>query len=167
MPATSWQRESETIRIGGSAAKNPKPQDDQTPFPWRLRRVHQVFRCHRQLYKCHCMFSILWTSPTNNSYYQGEHRHQWVKQTSRTRTNNRETDQQLGEMDYTLFHIEKIAHELRENGVSVPGRDHPLPSAAEPVPQATEVTISKGSRSSLYLPRWLHDHRYDPAAMVM
>ena len=88
-----------------------------------------------------------------------------MKQTSQTRTNNRDTDQQLGEMDYVLFHIERIADELHENGVSVPGRDHPPPSTVE-VPQETEVTTSKSSRSSVYLPRWLHDHRYDPAAMV-
>jgi hypothetical protein len=89
-----------------------------------------------------------------------------VKQTSRTRTNNRETDQQLGEMDYTLFRIECIADELRENGVSIPGRIHPSPLAAE-VPQETEVTISKISRKSVYLPQWLHDHRFDPATMVV
>lgn len=68
-------------------------------------------------------------------------------------------------MDYTLFHIERIADELRENGISVPGRVRSPPSAME-VPQETVVTISKSSRSSLYLPQWLHDHRNDPAATV-
>ena len=68
-------------------------------------------------------------------------------------------------MDYALFHVERIADELRKNGVSVAGRDHPPPSATE-VPQETEVTISKSSRLSVYLPQWLYDHRYDPATMV-
>jgi hypothetical protein len=104
-------------------------------------------------------------SSTENNYCQGEHRHQWVKNTSQTRTNNRDTDQQLGEMDYTLFHIERIADELRENGVSIPGRIHTPPSATE-VPQETEVTTSKSSRLRVYLPRWLGDHRGDPAATV-
>jgi len=69
-------------------------------------------------------------------------------------------------MDYTLFHIGRIADELRENGVSLPGRTNP-PSSTTEVPEESEVTTSKSSRSSLYLPRWLHDHRYDPAVMVM
>ena len=69
-------------------------------------------------------------------------------------------------MDYTLFHVERIADELRENGVSVPGGTDPPPSMVE-APKEAEVTTSKSSRSSLYLPRWLHDHRYDPAVMVM
>ena len=68
-------------------------------------------------------------------------------------------------MDYILFQIERIADELRENGISVPGRIHPPPSTVE-VPQETEVTTSKSSRSSVYLPQWLHNHRNDPAAMV-
>lgn len=68
-------------------------------------------------------------------------------------------------MDYILFHVERIADELRENGVSVPGRSHPAPSTVE-VPQETEVTTSKSSRLKIYLPQWLHHHRYDPATMV-
>ena len=67
-------------------------------------------------------------------------------------------------MDYTLFHIERIADNLRENGVGVSGRSHP--SSAEPAPQETEVTTSKSSRSGVYLPQWLYDHRRDPATMV-
>lgn len=68
-------------------------------------------------------------------------------------------------MDYILFQIERITDELRENGISVPGRIHPPPSTVE-VPQETEVTTSKSSRSSVYLPQWLHNHRNDPTAMV-
>jgi len=82
------------------------------------------------------------------------------------RTNNKDTDHQLGEMDYILFHVEKIADDLRKKGVDVPGNDRPPPPALEPVLQAAEVMTSKSSRSSLYLPQWLHNHRYDPAAMV-
>ena len=61
--------------------------------------------------------------------------------------------------------IERIADELRENGVSISGRVHSPPSAME-VPQETAVTTSKSSRSSIYLPWWLHDHRNNPAATV-
>ena len=68
-------------------------------------------------------------------------------------------------MDYTLFHVERIADELRENGVSVPGRTDPPPSTTKALEEA-EVTTSKSSRSNVYLPRWLHEHRYDPAVMV-
>ena len=88
-----------------------------------------------------------------------------MKQVSKTRTNNRDTDQQLGEMDYILSCIEPIADELRENGISVPGRTHPTPSSVE-VPHETEATTSKSSRSKIYLPKWLDDNRFDPAAMV-
>lgn len=85
---------------------------------------------------------------------------------SRTRTNNRDTDRQLGEMDYTLFQVERMADELRKNGVSIPGGNHPLPSETE-APQESEVTTSKSARSTIYLPSWLHKHRYDPAVMVI
>jgi hypothetical protein len=69
-------------------------------------------------------------------------------------------------MDYTLFHVGCIADELRESGVSIPGRNFLLPPAVE-VPHETEVATSKSSRKSVYLPRWLHKHRFDPAVMVM
>jgi len=69
-------------------------------------------------------------------------------------------------MDYSLFHIRRIADSLCEIGVTVPGGDRHSPSTAEPVPQETEVTTSKSTKSNIYLPRWLNDHRYDPAAMV-
>lgn len=85
---------------------------------------------------------------------------------ARTQTNNRDTDQQLGEMDYVLFHIDRIANELRENGVSVPGRVHPPPSATEVPPLETEVSTAKTSRSLIYLPGWLRKHCDDPAMMV-
>ena len=68
-------------------------------------------------------------------------------------------------MDYTLLHIERMADELLEEGVSIPGRVRSLPSAAE-VPQDTEITTSKSSRSSVYLPKWLYKQRYDPAVTV-
>lgn len=70
-------------------------------------------------------------------------------------------------MDYVLFHIKRIADNLRENGVVVPGKSYPPPSSTEPVPQEMEVTSSKSSRSRLYLPRWLNEHRYNPVAMVI
>ena len=64
---------------------------------------------------------------------QGEHCHQWVKDMAQTRTNNRETDQQLGEMDYVRFQVNRIADKLRSIGVSVPRETLPPP------PPVTEV----------------------------
>ena len=69
-------------------------------------------------------------------------------------------------MDYTLSQVERIASDLREIGVTVPGRVHSPPSTAVPVTQETEVTTSKTSRSGVYLPQWLQRHRFDPATMV-
>ena len=76
-------------------------------------------------------------------------------------------DKQLGEMDYVLFQIERIAGDLRGIDVVVPGKARSPPSAAEPLSQETEVTTSKTSRSKVYLPQWLGDHRGDVATMVM
>ena len=68
-------------------------------------------------------------------------------------------------MDYSLFQVERIADELHENGVPIPRRTHPKPPTVD-VPQKTEVTTSKSLRRSIYLPQWLNNHRFDPAAMV-
>jgi hypothetical protein len=89
-----------------------------------------------------------------------------VKQTAQTRTNNRDTDLQLGEMDYIRFQLELRADELHTAGVSVPGELVP-PQPAMEVPQETETAISTGSKSSTYLPQWLPSHSHDPALMVM
>lgn len=67
-------------------------------------------------------------------------------------------------MDYVRFQLNRIAHELRTIGISIPGGT-PSPPAAE-ASQETEATISTGSKSSVYLPRWLNAHRRDPALMV-
>jgi hypothetical protein len=89
-----------------------------------------------------------------------------VKQTAQTRTNNRDTDRQLGEMDYICFQLELIADELRAASVLVPGGSVP-PQPAMEVPRETEAAISTGSKSSTYLPQWLRSHSRDPALTVM
>ena len=68
-------------------------------------------------------------------------------------------------MDYILSQIERIADELRENGVKVPGKSHSPPRTIE-IPEDTEVVISRSSRSKIHLPRWLQNHRHDPAFTV-
>jgi hypothetical protein len=88
-----------------------------------------------------------------------------VKSTSATRTNNRETERQLGEMDYVVFQVERIADELHESGISIPIPTRPLPQTSG-IPQESEATTSKSSRKGVYLPQWLQDHQIDPAAMV-
>ena len=88
-----------------------------------------------------------------------------MKQTAQTRTNNRDTDQQLGEMDYIRFQLDRIADELRATGISVPGGT-PLPPPVLEATQETEATISTGFKLSTYLPQWLNNHRCDPAVMV-
>ena len=76
-------------------------------------------------------------------------------------------DQQLGEMDYVRFQVNRIADELRSIGVSVPGETLPAPPPpVTEVPQETETTISTGGKSNAFLPRWLNSHRRDPAVMV-
>ena len=112
-----------------------------------------------------CIDYCIPTSDTEGHNSQGEHRHHWVKQTAQTRTNNRDTDRQLGEMDYICFHLNRIADELRAVGVPVSGETPPPPPAVE-APQETEATISTSHKSSTYLPGWLNDHRRDPALMV-
>lgn len=128
--------------------------------------MHPIIWCRRQLLQCPCMFCfIVVAHPTEKFGIQGEHRHHWVKQTAQTQTNNRDTDQQLGKMDYIRFQLNRIASELRGVGVSVPGEAAPLPPVME-APQETEATISTGHKSSTYLPRWLEHGRHDPALMV-
>jgi len=114
------------------------------------------------LYVLLCLF----THPIEGHNIQGEHRHHWTKQTAQTRTNNRDTDRQLGEMDYIRSQLNRIADELRTVGVSVPGGAPPPPPPATEVPQETDITVSAGYKSSIYLPRWLDKHRRDPALMV-
>jgi hypothetical protein len=75
-------------------------------------------------------------------------------------------ERQLGEMDYVVFQVERIADELHESGVPIPVPTRPLPQALE-IPQESEATTSKSSRKRVYLPQWLQDHRFDPAAMVI
>ena len=69
-------------------------------------------------------------------------------------------------MDYIRFQLNRIADELRTVGVSVPGETPPPPPAME-TPQETEATISTGHKLSTYLPKWLDEHRSDPALMVL
>lgn len=96
---------------------------------------------------------------------QGEHYHQWVKDVASVRTNNRETDLQLGEMDYSLSQIIRIAEELRDNGVLVHGKGR-TPISTTEVLQEMEVSISRSSRLKKYLPNWLRKYRCDPALTV-
>ena len=113
---------------------------------------------------CFIFYSFIRCTEKRNT--QGEHCHQWVKDMAQTRTNNRETDQQLGEMDYVRFQVNRIADKLRSIGVSVPGETLPPPPPVTEVPKETETTISTGGKSSTYLPQWLNSHRCDPVVMV-
>ena len=100
---------------------------------------------------------------TNHS--QGEHCHHQVKLNSQSRSNNKETAQQLGEMDYINFHVRHIADDLRRAGVPVPG-NIPVPDIPGEQYQKTKFTIARGHKSALYLPHWIRDHRDDPALVV-
>ena len=85
-----------------------------------------------------------------------------MKLNSQLRSNNKGTEQQLGEMDYVDFHIRRIADDLRRAGISVPGRT-PTPAATKEPQQDTDISIAKSHKSTIYLPHWIPDHREDPA----
>ena len=104
--------------------------------------------------------------PPSPDRVQGENRHHGIKLNAQTRSNNKETEQQLGEMDYINFNLRRIADDLRRADVSIPD-DSPAPtSVADEVRPETEFTIAKGRGSTIYIPHWLRDHRDDPALMA-
>lgn len=96
---------------------------------------------------------------------QGEHCHHQVKLNSQSKSNNRETAQQLGEMDYVDFHIRRIADDLQRAGVPIPKHVF-TPAMPSELPQETSFTIAKGYKSKIYLPLWIQRHRDDPALTV-
>ena len=81
------------------------------------------------------------------------------------RSNNKETAQQLGEMDYVDFHVHRITNDLQRVGVSISGSIH-IQDATGKQQQETKSTIAKSHKSAWYLPHWIQDHRDDPALMV-
>lgn len=107
--------------------------------------------------------STLLTIRTNPS--QGENCHHRVKLNAQSRCNNKETDQQLGEMDYIDFQVRRIADDLQRAGVSIPGHTPTTNPTHEPQQEAG-ISIARGHKSTVYLPRWMHDHREDPALTV-
>lgn len=88
-----------------------------------------------------------------------------MKLNSQSKCNNKETAQQLGEMDYVDFQVRRIGDNLRKAGVSIPG-NAPTPITANEPRQETEFTIAQGHKSTVFLPYWIRDHRNDPALTV-
>ena len=68
-------------------------------------------------------------------------------------------------MDYIDFHVRRIADNLQRAGISIPGNIPPTTTTNEPQ-QETDFTIAQGHKSTIYLPRWIRDHRDDPALIV-
>lgn len=68
-------------------------------------------------------------------------------------------------MDYIDFQVRCIADDLRRAGIDIPGPG-PTPPVTDEVQQDTEFSVSKGHKSTRYLPHWIHDHRDDPALTV-
>jgi hypothetical protein len=68
-------------------------------------------------------------------------------------------------MDYTDFHVRRIADDLRRAGIDIPGTV-PTPVVTDEPQQDTEFSVAKGHKSTVYLPHWVREHRDDPALTV-
>jgi len=68
-------------------------------------------------------------------------------------------------MDYVDFHVRRIADNLRGAGISIPG-NIPTTTTVDELRQETDFTIAQVHKSTIYLPRWIRDHRDDPALIV-
>jgi len=98
-------------------------------------------------------------------HIQGENCHHRVKLNSQSRSNNKETAQQLGNMDYIDFQVRRIADELQTAGVSVPGQ-RPIDTVTDDPPVDPTFDIAKGYKSKIHLQPWTWEHRNDPALEV-
>jgi len=67
-------------------------------------------------------------------------------------------------MDYIDFQVRRIADELETAGIPIPGQ-HPTTATDDP-PINPVTNIAKGYKSRRHLPRWMWEHRNDPALMV-
>lgn len=99
--------------------------------------------------------------------HQGEHEHRRVK-ARRARTNGRDTEGQMAEIEVREGRLRRMADELRACGVTVPefngkGKDTSIP--AGPLTHHWIAQESSG-RIALDLSHWQYSHPNDPAIQV-
>lgn len=80
------------------------------------------------------------------------------------RTSKRNTASQLADQDIIEHNIRRIAAELRESSIDIPGGRRVIPSALAPY---EHHRISADESNRIYLPQWLSDHSEDPVLAVI
>lgn len=102
------------------------------------------------------------------TFIQSEHEHCRLKRRDR-RTNGRNTDRQVANIDVRETRLRQMAAELGDAGIAIPGDRLPaIPEVREPLDPTTRYHIAKESdpRIAIYLPQWQLEHQRDPVARV-
>lgn len=102
-------------------------------------------------------------SSVNSPQFQGEHAHVRVKARFNARTNKQHATRQLAEQDLVEFHVRRIASDVREYGIDVPGKAKGVVNAVSP---ETQYHIATDYKTRIALGPWLMERWDDPALRV-
>ncbi|RDX47354.1 hypothetical protein OH76DRAFT_1526067 [Lentinus brumalis] len=150
-----------------SLAPGTLPASSTTPHSGRRPQTFNL-----NTIKMHFLGDYTWfikTIGTTDSYTSqiGEHEHRRVK-ARWDRTNNVGAEQQVVNLDAKEGRLHRMANELHEAGIEVPGLVSHTKDVedADPIPPEQHHHIAPSQRNIVNLREWQSDHPHDPAVQT-